>query len=487
MKINISAAGLALILLLAGPLYGQRPGPVPLTVPGPISDGSNIDPKSYWGSASNRSWAKLFSGGFSSAMVGSYLDPEPAKRQAEELRARGISSFVLTKMFEESQVLGKDPVGIFYVTMAGLFGRTSDADILGQRLRAQGVVDDFRTLPVEDPGEIQTVGAQNRTLYTHGEEVSQESRARAARPLSPNSPAETGEAFKKHVQGRFVGSYRDPQEAKEAARRLSVSGWSASIERDGQWNRVYLAPTEDHRTFKADEEVLSAAQASAAGQPGFFVVADISNIKGNFQNESPVKSKEDASACAGLSEAGRLAAVFNRTLIYVPDTSFTAALIPVRPQSMKWADIKKRAGERRNDRSTAPPLNAVYGPAIYRRPDMEAAFAKLVPTPKPASLAQKLKESVKEFSSVPGPKIIVIFSEFMGPDKPAELVEAMRELRTEFGSSLRPAFVYGDTGEAGYRLAQRLAEDSGGGEAWDGCRLLADNAYFERYIKSLFR
>lgn len=477
-------------LLLAAPLRAeQEPGPLALEVPGPLEDGSNIDPQSYDGSVADRDWSRQLRGSFRSAMVGRYLDPDPARRLAGELRSRGISAFVLTKMFEESKRLGSDPVGIFYVVMAGLFGQTADADFLGQRLRAEGVIKDFRTLAVDDPGEIQSVRSQNQALYSQGEKVSRDSRDRAAKPLAPTSPAESGAAFKKQVYGRYVGSYRDPLEAREVARKMSGSGWSASVERDGQWNRVYLAPTEDHRDFKADEKVLREARRSAARQSGLFIVADLSSLKGSFNPETPSKSRDDASACAGFSEAGRLAAALNRTIIYVPEGSFTAALIPVLPESSRWAEIKQKVKDIWGDDKevSPPPGTAAYGPSIYRRPEMEAAISRLSPSPNPASLARHLPPLSRDLAGVPGTKIVIVFSEFVGPDTDEELLKALASLKDQFGSSLRAVFVYGDTNGRGYLLSQRLAKEAGGHEAWDACRLLADNAYFERYIKSIFQ
>ena len=35
--------------------------------------------------------------------------------------------------------------------------------------------------------------------------------------------------------------------------------------------------------------------------------------------------------------------------------------------------------------------------------------------------------------------------------------------------------------------AEDLAREAGSGQPWDGCLLLNNNAYFEQYIKSIFR
>ena len=489
-------------LIMAGPglLAGGRAlaasDPVVLEVPRPAEDGSEATAPGYDGGRNteiyDRSLSRYFKSGlFSSVLVGRYLDEAPARRAAGHFRSLGLSSFVLKKQVEERRILRNDPVGEFYVVLVGLFGRNQDADILGQRLKAENKVQAYRVLPVDDPGEQEATEAQNAGLYAKLAEVGRKAEQRAASPLAADSPAASGEAFKRHVYGSYVGSYRDPGEAKRHAEKLTSSGWPASVRREGEgasaWFRVYLVPAEDQMNWTAEDKVFKEARQSAASQPGIFLLVDMSNIQGDINTPRPDGGRINASACAGFSEAGRLGGSLRRTLIYIPDTSYTAVLIPMGVQSDKG--LKNISGRVRDwwkdkPKPARPPL---YGPAIFNRPEMEKAINKLTPESGRISLALGLTEIAGHLPSVPGRKIVVVFSEFQGEDKAADVKEALSRLRNELGSSLEVVFVYGDTDAKGYALASDLARQAGSSQAWDGCMLMNDNAYFEKYIKTIFR
>ncbi len=485
-----------LLAVLAGPSGFGTAAPAqaadeeapPVAVSRPNEAGSDIDPLSYQGDIHDRSLAGASKGLFKAALVGRYLDEEPARQLVAFFQSRGLTAFALRKEVTERRLLKNDPVGHFYLVMVGLFGEQRDADFLGQRLRAEGTVRDYRILSVDAPRELEATEAQNRELYLQSARVSEQSRERASRPLDPNSPSATGQAFKKHVYGRYIGSYRDPLEARDMARRMTTSGWSASVENDGGWYRVYLAPTKDHRDFKADGPTLKAARKSAASQPGLVFLADLSGLKGTLNPITPNAGRTDASACAGFSEAGRLGTVLTRTMIYIPDTSYTVALTSIRPPEKQtgWKDIPKRVKAWWDDEKSRPVKKADYGPAIYNRPEMEKAISRLTASPDQASLAIGLTEAATQLSTVPGRKVLLVFSEFQGPDQPRDVQEAVSRLKAAYGSSLEVLFIYGDTDGPGYDLAATLTRDAGGSQPWDGCRLISDNAYFESYIKTIF-
>ncbi len=483
-------------LLAAGPALAQTTDadPTVMEVPPPSADGADTVAPAHQGESGyegvkTRYFAK---GLYKTVLAGRYLDEAPARNLARHFQSQGLTAFVLKKRVTERRLLGTDPVGDFYLVLAGLFGRGEDADILGRRLKAEGRVSDFQVLPVKAPAELESTETQTRGQSVHAAETSRETRERAAQPLPPDSPAASGEAFKKNVQGRFVGSFRDPWRAQAEAERLSASGWSASVQKDpggAQWYRVYLAPTRDHRDWTADEPALRAARRSAASQPGFVILADMSGLEGTMGSPGPNAKRTDASACAGFSEAGRLGAVLNRTIVYIPDTSYTAALVPISPREQDiadWREIPNRIKAWWNDEKARPVKKALYGPAIFNRPEMERAVSKLVASPEPASLALGLTEVSRELSGIPGRKVLLVFSEFLGPDEPRDVKDALGQLRAGIGG-LDAVFIYGDTDGPGYALASDLAREFGSGQAWDACRLLADNAYFEQYIKAIFR
>jgi hypothetical protein len=134
-------------------------------------------------------------------------------------------------------------------------------------------------------------------------------------------------------------------------------------------------------------------------------------------------------------------------------------------------------------RERRPRKLAAYGPTFFNRQAMERAVVQLQADSRPGSLVPALKSAAAPLASQPGRKVLLIFSDFMGTAKPAEVQAALADMRAGL-PSLDVFIIYGDPNGAGYRLARNLAE---GGEAWDGCLLLHDNAYFEKYIKAIFK
>ncbi|UQZ88283.1 hypothetical protein C4J81_03295 [Deltaproteobacteria bacterium Smac51] len=488
-----------LIILWGLTACGGEPNNEPqvMTVKGPGPDGAEVTEPGVVGSVAGSVYdstiGRLFPDGlYSSVFVGRYLDIEPAERMAGNLRNQGLTAFVLKRRLEEKGTVFKTDLGEFYLVLAGLFGEKADAETLGQRLKAEGLVRSYQVVPVDHPGEIESTTAQTQGQSLKSAKLSDQVKQTAGRPLGPESSAASGEAFKKNVYGQYVGSYRDPWRAQAEAEALTRAGWQASVESEGtggsMWHRVYLSPTEDHRDWKADGQTLASAKHSAATQPGIVVLADMSSLKGYIGQVGPSASRSDASACAGFSEAGRLNTTILRTIIYIPDTSYIAALVPIVKKPLEtYRDVPSRIKAWWNDEGSRPTKKAIYGPSIFYRPEMEAAVSRLVADPDKASLAMGLTETANDLMAIPGRKVLLVFSEFMGDDQPQTVRDALGRLRMEFGSNLEVIFVYGDTNAAGYALANDLAREAGTGQAWNGCLLLNNNAYFERYIKTIFR
>ena len=426
---------------------------------------------------------------FYSVLAGRFLDEEPARRLSEQFQARGLTAFSVKRRLTASRfILYRSEIGEFHLTLVGLFGLSLEADRLGGRLVAEGLIADYQVVSIENPGELEATAAQTRRLDLEGEQTARTARARAAAPLRPDSPVVTGEAFKKNVYGRYVGSYKDPLEAREHARTLTAGGWAASVRTEGQgggrWYRVYLAPSSDPRNLKADEEVVIEAIASASNQMTMVFLADLTSTAGQVGRPGPAADRRDASACAGFSQAGRLGAGLSRTIIYMPETPLLVSLIPaVRDDIKSFGEVPGRLTGWWSAQERRPRELAAYGPALFNRQEMERAIVGLKADSRPGSFLPALRAAAGPLGSQPGRKVLLIFSDFMGPSKPAEVQAAVSALRAALGSSLDIFFIYGDPSGAGYRLARNLSE----GSAWDGCRLLHDNAYFEKYIKAVFR
>jgi len=424
---------------------------------------------------------------FHSVLVGRFLDNEPARRLSARFQVRGLTSFVVKRNLVESNwYIDRNQIGEFYLTLAGLFGFKQEAERLGSRLVAEGLIADYQVVTLEDPGEVEATATQTRRVDQAGEQTAQTARARAAAPLRPDSPAATGEAYKKNVYGSYVGSYKDPLEAREHARALTAGGWAASVRAEGQgggrWYRVYLVPSPDQRDLKADEWAVQRAQASASKHMAMVFLADLTSTSGRAGHPGPAPDRRDASACAGFSQAGRLGACLSRTIVYVPDISLMTTLIPaVRDEMKNFQEAPQRLNDWWTGRERRPSKLAAYGPTFFNRQEMERAIVNLQGDSQPGSQVPALKAAAAPLGSQPGRKVLLVFSDFIGPAEPAEVQAAVDALRSGLGADV--FFIYGDPDGAGYRLVQNLA----GGEAWDGCRLLHDDSYFEKYIKTVFK
>lgn len=473
------------MLLATSPASAAQEGLDILRVPPPGPDGSTQGYPHRLGRPKAQAGDDFYS-----VVTGRFLDEAPARRLAERLHKKGLLTFVSQRTLEEERTLGDQRIGDFYLVMAGLFGLADEAQILGQRLVAEGLIPHYQVTLVGAPAELESTTAQNRALSQRASDRAQQARDKASEELPPSSPAATGEAFKQRVHGRYVGSFRDPAEARQQARLLSSAGWVASVEETNRggslWYRVYLAPAEDARDMKAEPKALAAAKRSAARQPGLVILADMFGLRGSVSSIIPNGRRTDASACAGFSEAGRLSGCLSRLLNQIPDSSYTAALLPLSRQPIgDWSEIPQRLKQWWTDESPPPRQSTVYGPAIFNRPAMQASIAKLKADEEPASLALGLGEVAPELASIPGRKLLLVFSEFNGPDRPQDVLASFKKLRERFGSSLEAFFIYGDSHRQGYELAQSLAQEAGSAPAWDGCLLMNDNVYFQRFIDRL--
>jgi len=133
---------------------------------------------------------------FHSVLVGRFLDEEPARRLSGRLQDRGLTAFVVKRRLVVSRLLiDRDQVGEFYLTLVGLFGLPQEAERLGSRLAAEGLIKDYQVVGIEEPGEVASTATQTRRVDQEGDQTVRTARARAAAPLPPDSPAATGEAF----------------------------------------------------------------------------------------------------------------------------------------------------------------------------------------------------------------------------------------------------------------------------------------------------
>jgi hypothetical protein len=138
------------------------------------------------------------------------------------------------------------------------------------------------------------------------------------------------------------------------------------------------------------------------------------------------------------------------------------------------------------DKSEYSRSDTVYGPAVYSRPEVLKSIRNLKVDVRAAPMGPGLS-SFRELDSIPGKKTVVLFSDFRSSDKPEDAEGALGSLKARYGSDLDFLVVYGDTDGPGLSLANRLARAGGNTDAWNGCLLIADNSYFERFVKRVFQ
>jgi hypothetical protein len=428
--------------------------------------------------------------------AGSYLDQSPADRSAGALRKYGLTAFTVKKTLVENKFPFDKPVGDFHLVLAGLFGAKEDASVLGSRLEAQGLIANWRVIPSDNPGELEVSRIQNAPLETRSEAVSQNVRERTGKPLPANSPATSGEGFRSQVKGRYVGSYKDETEARNAAKKLSAGGWPASVEEakegGGVWYRVYMVQDQNPgnpRDMSVSPANLALAKESASRQKGVVLVLDSSGLKGVWGAVKPNAARTDASSCAGYSQAGRLLTSMERLVGYIPDAGqlmIVKALSYSEPSGLFNKYSQSVRSWWSGDKSAYAESDLVYGPSVYNRPEVLRTIRSLKVDVRAAPMGPGLS-GFTELESIPGKKIVVLFSDFRISDKPEAAEAALGQLKARYGDDLDFLVVYGDADGQGFSLANRLSKVGNGGEAWNGCLLISDNAYFERFVKRVFR
>jgi hypothetical protein len=308
----------------------------------------------------------------------------------------------------------------------------------------------------------------------------------------------TGEGFKRAVTGRYIGSFRDEWAAREEARRLTSSGWPAGVESandsGGMWYRVYLVdggasgrPGRDDGRYRATGDEVRSARARASSLKGIVIVVDTSGLKGAWGASRPNRGRTDASSCAGYSQSGRLRASLERLVSYIPDAG---QLVAVRNLGFKdEPNIFSRAARSvtswwSDDPSVYADDRPAYGPAIYNRPEVLRSIRNMKPDVRPAPLGPGLS-GMTELAGIPGRKTVVLFSDFAFPDRAQGAEAAAGGMRGQYGD-VDLVVVYGDSSGQGWSMAQALASAGGAPEAWDGCLLLTDDGYFERFVRRVF-
>jgi hypothetical protein len=178
-----------------------------------------------------------------------------------------------------------------------------------------------------------------------------------------------------------------------------------------------------------------------------------------------------------------------RFIGYIPEQGLLAAVKPINfrtPSSLVDRVTRPVRTWWSGDDSEYTEAKTAYGPTIFNRPELMARVRELSVSVDPAPIGPAL-DRLTELAAISGQKIVILFSEFGLNASAQETIAAMGRLTSTYGSQLRFFVVYGDTDDIGWQTAEQLAKTAGSGEAWNGCLLLADNNYFEKFVKTVFR
>jgi hypothetical protein len=431
---------------------------------------------------------------FYTVWVASYLDEAPAHRAAAAFRSRGLLAFTVKKTLMEktsSFLSSSTPrvVGDYYLVNVGLFGNVEEASVLGRRLLAQGRISNWRVIGSADPGEIARMAVQAAPLIQKSETVTTQAMKKAGLPLPPTAPAITGQGFKSLVHGRYVGSFKDLYAARTEAERLTAAGWPAAVERatpkGGQWFRVYLTESTDHREFGANPSRLARDKAVAATHGGLIFLVDLSGQAGDWGQIAPGEKRLEASACAGYSRPGRVLTGLERVVGQIPTNSPMMVAVKsvtyVQPAGFVDKTVRKVRKWWTEDETGFTEARSAYGPTLFNRPLVTRAIRSLKLDSEAVSLGPAF-DSLYEAQSVPGYKTVLVWSDFRwtGPD--TEVMAGLGRLKAQWGGQVNILVVYGDADDRGWRLAENLAKAGSGQPAYDGCLLLSDQNYFQKFV-----
>jgi OOP family OmpA-OmpF porin len=263
-------------------------------------------------------------------------------------------------------------------------------------------------------------------------------------------------AFRESVDGSYVGSYRDQDQAERQAKGLSQRGWPAYVEegrvQDVVWHRVYLRPQNSGQ---------------GGGQTHLVeIVADVSRTVPQLELGQPIPE-----LCLGLTKFQVLMSVLRKLATVTSGRKVNMAL--------------RSTGFERFARESLY-SNLLWGPGPYREGGLSPALETLGPSRSFAPLDYAIAAADDEFSARPGTKHLVMVSDFMVMEGFGSPLNRALELKHKYGPDLCLTTIYVGADNQGVRLARDMAQFGECGNVYDGCLLLSDQAYFDTLVRNVF-
>ncbi|MEW5721583.1 MAG: OmpA family protein [Thermodesulfobacteriota bacterium] len=396
--------------------------------------------------------------GLYSLHVSSHREAAAAQAEVDRLKSQGLEAFV-----RYETVPGK---GKWHRVYVGSYTGPDQAVAAAGKLKAEGVITYCQVVP------LNSSSSEPRPAPTEAPE-----RAPDGTAYSP---------FKRLVYGRYVASFRYRHLAEAEAEGLTKSGWPASVQEEVvqgvPWYRVYLLPQGRRYSGRPASE----------GLKGFDIIADMSDTyAAAYASDRPGESRPfgpRGSRCLNYTRQQTKMVLLRKFNAAVPEAPWLAALRKLGYKRLdsfeahvKW--LKSLADHGGEDPKTY--TYRLWGVMTYHRTEFGDAIGRLEPSDRNAPKAPALRLSRQELDVIPGRKALIILSDFNRKFQDNPVAEA-RELKKKYGPDLCFYAIYVEADQEGVALAREVAQAGECGNYYDGCRLLTDEAYFERMIREIF-
>ncbi|MDR0548941.1 MAG: OmpA family protein [Deltaproteobacteria bacterium] len=192
---------------------------------------------------------------------------------------------------------------------------------------------------------------------------------------------------------------------------------------------------------------------------GFVILFDLSS------------SMRDLSSCSGRLVKEEAATILTRRINQrIPSHPYIAAL-RVFGYKRAWT---------RKDYTTL-----YYGPTEYNRGALETAIGRLYAADSISPFGSALAASEAELSVMDNPRAILMVSDFEETADPGEPANKAASIRRKYGQDTKIYAFYVSNQKDAAKLAQDVAK-AGGGQAYDICNILDNEAQFEKMASEIF-
>ena len=126
-----------------------------------------------------------------------------------------------------------------------------------------------------------------------------------------------------------------------------------------------------------------------------------------------------------------------------------------------------------------------YGPTTYNTDSLEDAIARLAAADSISPFASAIDASDAELQAMGSPKAVLMFADFEPTIGSGDPIQSAAKVRRRYGQDISIYTFYVTRQTKGVKLARDIAK-TGGGKAYDICRMLDDEIAFENMMMDIF-